>query len=326
MGDVARLAGVSRATASYVLNRTPGARIAEGTRARVREAASRLNYVPDRGARSLRRGRNDLVLAHLGSGVLPRSRLAATGLNLLADALGAAGYTFVLHSDAAETGLAAARTWLALRPAAVLALTGRLTPEGVTMLREAGVVVIGLGPAPSPLAPTIVLNHAEVGRVAVEHLARRGRVDIAVVVPSDPVERDMAEYRVLGARQAADAHGARLALAPIHPDPADAAGLVRRWRAGGLPDAVFGVNDHYATLVLAALVDAGVRVPEEVAVVGADDDPVCEVVRPRLTSVAVDFADPGARLVEGVLAALAGRWDEALGERPWPARLRRRDS
>jgi DNA-binding LacI/PurR family transcriptional regulator len=60
--DVARLAGVSQATVSYVLNDTPGKRITAQTRARVLDAAARLGYVPSASAQSLRSGQSNLVL------------------------------------------------------------------------------------------------------------------------------------------------------------------------------------------------------------------------------------------------------------------------
>ena len=65
-GDVAKEAGVSRATVSYVLNDSPHQKIAEATRERVWEAAARLGYAPSAAARALRTGRSDIVL-----GVLP---------------------------------------------------------------------------------------------------------------------------------------------------------------------------------------------------------------------------------------------------------------
>src|SRR5699024_8468011 len=63
--DVARLAGVSRATVSYVLNDTPGHRITADTRARVADAAARLGYAPSAAARTLRSGRSEVVLCLL---------------------------------------------------------------------------------------------------------------------------------------------------------------------------------------------------------------------------------------------------------------------
>src|SRR4051794_33842882 len=63
--DVARLAGVSRATVSYVHNDTPQQTISGPTRARVLDAAARLGYAPSAAARTLRTGRSDIVLCLL---------------------------------------------------------------------------------------------------------------------------------------------------------------------------------------------------------------------------------------------------------------------
>ena len=63
--DVARASGVSRTTVSYVLNSTPGASVSDSTRRRVLDAAAQLGYAPSAAARTLRRGRSDLVLCVL---------------------------------------------------------------------------------------------------------------------------------------------------------------------------------------------------------------------------------------------------------------------
>ncbi|WP_181784669.1 LacI family DNA-binding transcriptional regulator, partial [Pseudonocardia pini] len=178
---MARRAGVSRATASYVLNRTPGTRIPEQTRARVLEAAEELRYVPHVSARSLRRGRSDLVVGHVDGGSVLRQGLAFVALIHVAREMRQAGYTFVFHGDPTVTGIAAARSWLALRPAAVLATLDRYTEESVAMLAQAGTVPIALSHTPSDLTPTIVLDDGQLGRVAAEHLVGRGCRRIVVL-------------------------------------------------------------------------------------------------------------------------------------------------
>lgn len=94
--DVARLAGVSRATVSFVLNDTQGHRVSEATRARVLDAAKQLGYVPHAAARSLRAGRSNLVL--MPSSISAVGRLVSDWVDDLHSELDRHGYTAVLHA------------------------------------------------------------------------------------------------------------------------------------------------------------------------------------------------------------------------------------
>ncbi|NUR91796.1 MAG: LacI family DNA-binding transcriptional regulator, partial [Nonomuraea sp.] len=131
--DVARAAGVSQATVSYVLNDNPHARVGEETRQRVREAAARLGYVPDASARTLRTGRSGIVLVPL-----PAARtgaLAQAMFDAMEEEFRSRGYTLVQYGERRLTGVAAAKTWLALRPTAILVDVARLTRKSVELLR-----------------------------------------------------------------------------------------------------------------------------------------------------------------------------------------------
>lgn len=98
--DVARLAGVSRATVSYVLNNNATVRISEPTRHRVREAAAHLGYVPHAAARSLRAGHSRLVL--LPSGHIPAGPLHQRFFQELQAGLRRLDYTVVQYGSAAS--------------------------------------------------------------------------------------------------------------------------------------------------------------------------------------------------------------------------------
>ncbi|GGX03906.1 LacI family DNA-binding transcriptional regulator [Streptomyces noursei] len=122
---VARRAGVSRATVSYVLNGQADGRVGARTQARVRAAAEELGYVPHAAARSLRSGRGRIVLLAAPADAVPAfGPLFADFLAGFQTALHHLGYTGVLHGAPAASPLAAARDWAELRPAAVLALHG----------------------------------------------------------------------------------------------------------------------------------------------------------------------------------------------------------
>ena len=322
--DVAKHAGVSPATVSYVLNGRHPTRIPPRTQDRVRASAAALNYVPQGDARALRRGRSDLVIAHHGYD-LPRKPLVTAGLVQLSRVVAEAGYTLVVQGDPGLTGVGAARMWARLRPSAVIAFSDAYTPAGVELLSTMGVVTVGVGPTPPPAGVlAITYDDSVIGRLAAEHLADGGRRDAVLLQPADTRHLGV-PMRATAFREAAEARGMRVRDARIGADPADAARLVRSW-AGDLPDAVYGVDTEHAAHVLLALVDAGVRVPVDVSVVGAHDEPLCELVRPRLSAVAVDVTEGSAQLAEPVLAALGGDWDPALAVRAWTGELRARES
>ncbi|MFI2287601.1 LacI family DNA-binding transcriptional regulator [Streptomyces niveus] len=294
--DVARLAGVSRATVSYVLNNTSAVRISEPTRRKVREAAEELAYVPHAAARSLRAGHTRIVL--LPTAHVPVGPLYGSFLNELQWDLRRLDYTVVQYGSLGLDGDEAARAWAELRPVAVVSLGEiALTPLGVEILKRSGAkAVITLGPQEVEGAHALVLDQREIGRRAVDHLLERGRRRIGVVMPQEPGLEPFSEPRLAGARTAAATHtgGARVEPLPLSYTEESAAGLAARWDGLGL-DAVYAYNDEYAMLLMRALQDAGTDIPGGTAVIGADDLLLGRLLRPRLSTVRIDLVT-GRRL------------------------------
>jgi DNA-binding LacI/PurR family transcriptional regulator len=106
----------------------------------------------------------------------------------------------------------------------------------------------------------------------------------------------------------------------------DAAQLAAAWAKGPHPDGVFGFDDDHSGVLLGALLDQSIHVPTQLALVGADDHPLCQMLRPRLTSVAVDLDGLRHSVAEPVIAAIRGTWKQGMGGRPWNAVLRLRDT
>ncbi|MGR4878719.1 LacI family DNA-binding transcriptional regulator [Streptomyces sp. LARHCF249] len=289
--DVARLAGVSRATVSYVLNNAEAVRISEPTRRKVREAAEELGYVPHAAARSLRAGHTRIVL--LPTSHVPVGPLYSTFLNELQWALRRLDYTVVQYGSLGLGGDEAARAWAELRPVAVISL-GEITlsARNVATLKRAGArAVITMGPVSVPGAHALVMNQEEVGARAAAHLVDRGRRRIGVVVPEEDGMELFSAPRLAGARQAvreAAGAGAEIEVLPMAYAEESAAALAARWRGLGL-DAAFAYNDEYAMLLMRALQDEGLRIPEDVAVIGADDLLIGRLLRPRLSTVRIEL-------------------------------------
>ncbi|MGI5141889.1 LacI family DNA-binding transcriptional regulator [Streptomyces sp. CA-106110] len=285
--DVARLAGVSRATVSYVLNNTSAVRISEPTRRRVHEAAEELGYVPHAAARSLRAGHSRMVL--MPSPNVPVGPLYSQFFNELQWALSRFDYTVVQYGSVGLGGDEAARAWAELRPVAVIVPGGGLGPRGVRVLKRSGArAVVTLGPEPVEGAHALLLDHGGVGHSAGVHLLAGGRRRVGVVVPREPGLEFFSKARLDGVRRALRGTGATVTELPLAYEEEAAAGLAARWRSLGL-DAVFAYNDEYAMLLMRALQDEGVDIPAETAVVGADDLMLGRLLRPRLSTVHIEL-------------------------------------
>lgn len=285
--DVARLAGVSRATVSYVLNNTDAVRISEPTRRRVREAARELGYVPHAAARSLRAGHSRMVLTPAPS--FPVGPLYSRFLSELQGALGRLDYTVVQYGSVGLYGDEAARAWAELRPVAVLVPGSELGPQGVEVLKRSGArAVVTLGPEAVDGAHALLTDQEGVGLSATRHLYERGRRRIGVVVPEESGLDVFSAPRLAGARRAVRDTDATVTELPLAYEERDAARLAARWGSLGL-DAVFAYNDEYAMLLTRALLDEGLAIPEDAAVIGADDLMLGRLLRPRLSTVHLEL-------------------------------------
>ncbi|MHA6759843.1 LacI family DNA-binding transcriptional regulator [Streptacidiphilus sp. PAMC 29251] len=311
--DVARRAGVSRATVSYVLNDTAGGRVGEETRQRVRAAADELGYIPHAAARALRAGHSGIVL--LATPEITFGPLFSEFFAELRAGLRDHGYTAVIYGDNGQGGAAgpgddrvggeesAARVWAELRPTAVLAGLGTpVTARSAELLRRSGTkAVITMAGPPVPGTHALLLDQSQVGAAAAEHLLARGHRAIGVVVPTDRSLELFSLPRLEGARTAAAAFaealpgtsgaaaapaasGVRIERIDLDYTEQAAARLAADWRGLGL-SGLFSYNDEFAMLLMSAFQDAGIGIPDEVALVGADDLMLARLLRPRLTSV-----------------------------------------
>ncbi|MFD4409303.1 MULTISPECIES: LacI family DNA-binding transcriptional regulator [unclassified Streptomyces] len=315
--DVARLAGVSRATVSYVLNNTSAVRISEPTRRRVHEAAEELGYVPHAAARSLRAGHSRMVL--MSAPTVPAGPLYSQFFNELQWALGRLDYTVVQYGGVGLEGDEAARVWAELRPVAVLVPGSGLGPQGVSVLKRAGArAVVTLGPERVEGAHALLMDHDRVGHSAGAHLLARGRRRVGVVMPEEGGLEIFSKPRLDGVHRALHGTDATVTELPLAYEEEAAARLAARWRSLGL-DAVFAYNDEYAMLLMRALQDAGIGIPQETAVIGADDLMLGRLLRPRLSTVHIELPS-GRDLAELVDRAVrepgaAPETHEVLGAR-----------
>ncbi|MFT4211787.1 MAG: LacI family DNA-binding transcriptional regulator [Microbacterium sp.] len=286
--DVARAAGVSPTTVSFVLNDTRGQTIPEQTRRRVREAASSLGYTPHRIARALREGASRLVLLETGP-----LRRAGTSLNSLIlgldDELRRHGYTLLVTSGGGDDELLHA-----VAPRTVLDLTSVYFGTSGGSVDDGGWVD----------------GMAAHTATQLRHLVARGHSRLAVGVPADPEWTRLAELRVLHAQQFAAAEGLPPPVVVVVPhDKAEAARAVDGLRrAHPQITALAAFSDDVALAVLAGMTARGLQAPDDLAVIGFDESGYGELWEPALTTVVIDAEAFGRRAARAALGLDAGEW------------------
>lgn len=307
--DVARRAGLSRATVSYVLNNTPHQAIPEQTRQRVLAAAAELGYTPSAAGRALRSGHSEVVLLLLPD--WPIGPSVGALLESLSSAFAERGLTFVAHPRA---GRAVAEVWKAITPAAVITFE-QLDDAEVRKLEAAGVELAVALFGGHRGASALDIPEQRTGRLQVEHLAAAGHRHLGYAWPDDPRVLAFAQPRLEGVRQAcADLGLSAPQVVPVPLTLDGVAGALRAWRDAEPPvTAVCAYNDDLALALLAGARRAGVDVPGQLAVVGVDDIPASALALPSLTTVRVDTAALAAHIADSTRRKLDGR---PVGRRP----------
>jgi DNA-binding LacI/PurR family transcriptional regulator len=302
--DVARRAGVSRTTVSYVLNNAPNQAISDKTREAVLQAARDLGYRPHPLAQSLKRGRSAIVLLPLPG--LTMTHVVARVVEACADAL--AGWDLTLVTDfSSYSGVdAMLEAWLRLYPAAVINLALRPDDPLINGLREAGVQLLSTtekNGAGLVAADALALKARE---AQIAYLLERGRRSILVAGPGAP-DRQVERRLERTLRRTVDAAGGTLAIQMASLSRAGVEQTVATCRgAAAPPEAICAYNDDFAIALLSALAAAGVGVPDDVAVIGVDDVPLGALVTPSLTTVTADYNRFGEAIAEATKAAIEG--------------------
>jgi DNA-binding LacI/PurR family transcriptional regulator len=300
--DVARDSGVSRTTVSYVLNDTPGVRVSDETRARVRASADRLGYHPSVAARTLRTGRSDLVLYVLPD--WPLGPAVDTLLEHLAGELAERGLTLLVHQG--RSGRPLHELWRSISPLAVVGGLG-FTTDDLESIRRAGILPIASA-HPGDVPDVFGATQQRIGRMQAEHLVARGCPALGYAAPTDPRVAAFAELRLAGVRGACARAGLPApVVVPVELTTESAGSALRAWRSGGDPvTGVAAYNDDVALAVLAAARAEGLRCPDELAVVGVDDTTAARFSEPTLTTVAQSLDAQARHLAATVVAALDG--------------------
>lgn len=270
--QVALQAGVSPGTVSNVLNRPE--RVAAETRLRVQKAIEEMGFVRNGSASTLRAGQGrtiGLMVLDLGN---PFFTDMARGVE---DVVSERGYAVILCNSSES----AAREERNLRMLAEQQVRGVLvTPVDdaagrLDRLRDRGIATVMLDHTATRTSQcSVTVDDVAGGKLATDHLLARGARHIAYI--TGPLSIRQCADRRTGAHRALRAAGLddgalRDLVTPVMSPRAGQEAAERLLAEGTLPEAIFCANDLLAMGVLRALLQAGVRIPDEVALIGYDD-------------------------------------------------------
>lgn len=313
--DIARLAGVSRTTVSRVLNHRPD--VDRDTRARVLRVIDEHSYIPSLTAAGLAGGRNRLIGMLLPTFTWP---IIADLVRGITEILKQTSYELVLYTfddeDLSRDRRVVINRLLATRLAAgfLAVFPGPQLSAQLTELYDQGVPVVIIDDQQEQATPWVRADNVTGAYEAVRHLIRLGHRRIAHI-------QGPSEY--LASHDRHEGYLWALAEAGIEPeadlifsgDFLPRSGYVSAVRLFELPavrrpTAIFAAADQMAYGVLRAAEERGLAVPEQVAVVGFDDDAPSAHVHPPLTTVHQPSLEMGREGIRLLLAALAASDDQ----------------
>ncbi len=260
-------------------------------------------------ARALRKGRSDDIYILLDR---PLTLFISALTSILQQRAREKGYTLAIYFndlDSEEERRDFLGRLFSQRPFGIVTMSGRLSQEDIELAKSKGA-----GPCVSLdlSSSSLWSREVEPGYLIAQHLIERGHRNIGVIVPQHKylirtIEPRLAsislvlEEALLPAPQ----------LFPIEEITLEEARRIARCLAGdsSRPTALYGFNDEYCFHLLRAFREEGLRVPEDIALVGSDDIPFCELTTPSLTSIRLDLAGMGKYLID-LVEHLASRKDE----------------
>ncbi|WP_152363713.1 LacI family DNA-binding transcriptional regulator [Microlunatus speluncae] len=303
--EVAARAGVSIASVSRALN---GEIASARTIELVTRAAAELGYIPDQRARSLKLGATrqlTFAVADVGNPVYVQM------LRAVEDAVRESGYRVLISStrSSVEAEIELLQSLLRRHSDGLVISPLRVTEDFLTALDRLTIPAVVIGRLPDDHPYDIVRTDSAAGvDLAIDHLIGSGRRTIGFLNgPTDTTPgsiRGQAFAAALARTElpAAEEHRATAADFTFADGLTAATELLDR--APGL-DAVLAANDLLAAAVLHAAHRHGLRVPEDLAVIGMDDSELASQLMPTLTSVSLGSAERGRRAAELLLARIA---------------------
>ena len=296
---IAQLAGVSVATVSRVLNNSDT--VKAKNRERVLQAIKESNYQPNLLARQLRTARSSMILVMVSNIANPFCAEVVKGIEEAAEKN---GYRILLCNSGSDIE----RSKSGLRLLTGKMVDGIITMDAFSKLPEL-TTVIGDAPwvqcaeyADAGAVSCVGINDVDAAEHAVRYLAAQGRQRIALI--NHDLSYKYARLREQGYKNVLQSQGLAFQAVEYASDLSAAAGKLAMQTLLAMnprPDAVFAVSDSLAAGAIRAIEQAGLKVPEEIAVVGFDGTELAEMVSPQLTTVQQPSREIGARAVELLL-------------------------
>lgn len=328
--DVAKEAGVSTTTVSYVLNSKPSETISAETTERVLQAVRKLNYVPNLNARSLSSRKTNLIGV-----VIPQTEPGKEFMfsnpfygELLSSVEYTArknGYHLLLsgpQSDQSYINVAQNRG------VDGIIIVGSYPTRGLDELHRLSVPIVLVDTyVKDPVFHTIGIDDRLGGQMATRYLIEQGHRDIAFIAGSVS-EQGVMQKRFLGYMDALSEAGIptseqRLYFGTVTCDFAESV-AEEMARRGNVETAAFAAADILGAGLMKGLRRAGRGVPEDVSVIGFDDVDLSRICDPSLTTIRQDISEKGRNAVQVILDANEGRTEKQ--ERILPVSLVERDS
>lgn len=272
--DVAKLAGVSIASVSYVLNNTPNKSIKEDTIARIISAAKELHYTPNNIARSLKTQKSNtigLIVADIANPYF--SQLA----RFIEDEAERKGYTLIIgSSDENEAKFAKLLTLFKDRMVDGLIIApveGNNTVAQLSSLKHLPFVLIDRR-VPGFDASAVLINNREISAKTMQHLLAQGKKSIALITYKTGImtltERKEGYFEALTEAGIAENRELVVNINEKNIDWDMNESLSQLFKSENRPDALFFVSNKLSVSGLRWLIENGIKVPEDVAVVAFD--------------------------------------------------------
>ncbi|BCW86638.1 LacI family transcriptional regulator (plasmid) [Arthrobacter sp. NicSoilE8] len=304
VSDVAREAGVSRATVSYVLNDRRDVRVSEPTRRRVMDTARRLGYVGSPAARALRSGRGDVVLL-----LVPDWEVSGQ-LELLLEEVGrlVADYGLVCLRYEGEHWQGSLHKLLSRISCACVVTFDLLNADDVQALESARVPEVSARLLDHPGLPhNTAIGQDAIVAAQVDHLLEQGYTRLAYLATEEPRGRAFTTARVAAFHQICSTRAVTDVMSATVPiDPESISETVRAWfELSSEPLGIAAWNDLTALGIIGAAASHQIPVPQKLGVVGGDNSPVAALARPPISSVKFNLPSEA----KGIAARIA----ETLG-------------
>jgi LacI family transcriptional regulator len=288
--DVAKLAHVSRTTVSFILNNVPGVSFSAATRKRVLDAARKLNYSPNVAGKKLVSGRSftiGLVLCQSPEQIFTDAFLPQVILGVEQAAMQQGFHVLLKPVDPQDTG-GYARLITENHVDGIL-LSGPLQDDSALMsLHEQRVPIMLMGQLPDTNIPFVDIDATAGAELAVSHLIERGHRHIGMITNA-PLNYTSAQQRRSGFLQAlrkAKLSTKKPLIKEGNYTPASGYAAMKALLRLEQPlTAVFVASDVVAMGAMLAIKEAGLRIPQDIAIAGFDDIPLAEYYDPPLTTI-----------------------------------------